>query len=246
MTARHRRRQRSKVGLGLLICSWLALAAALVNVGVVSADNPCWAGVPAFKCDLTGPDAGPGNNPVDVSEPSPYYPSAALTDCGASFFDASTTLTLSNRFGATDCFRFGSLDQWIVLGDGGVDAGAAPGGAMIAVESCGGKAACLDPQAQHSFGDFTVFYPPDPSAWPMRLQTGLGDRLLYVGDGPCGVFTFDLQSLKWFGGSPAVIDGLMTGSPPAQVATPASMPGSIALTSPAPPSAGSCVPPGAQ
>jgi hypothetical protein len=236
--------KRSAAALAVVACASLAIAAALVRTGVGFADSPCWTGVPVFKCDLSGADAGPGNSPIDVAEPPPYYPSSALTDCGTSFFDSSTSASLSSRFGAIDCFRFGSHDQWIVLGDGETDSGSAPGGAIVAIESCGGQTACVDPQAQHSFSGFTVYYPPDPGDWPLRLQTTLGDRLLYFADASCGVFTFDVQGLKWFGRSPDVIDALLSGTgSPAVVPTPSPQPGSVALTSSAPPSSGSCSPP---
>jgi hypothetical protein len=233
--------------LAVIAGASVLLAVALVNIAGGSPGGGCGNGIPAFKCQPGGPVAGPDNHPTNVPAPPPYWPSPATVDCGGAFFSASTALQLADRFGSISCFRFENAGQWIVIGDGTGASGddSAPGGAIVAVEDCNGpgRNACLDPNATRPFDDFTVFYPPDPTAWPVRLQTTLGDRLLYLEDGPCGVFTFDLKTVHWFGRSTDVVDTLMKGNGmPDIVAAPAATQGSAALVQQRPAPAGSCAP----
>src|SRR5262249_44523736 len=157
------------------------------------ADAPpqaCGPGVPLFKCAPGGPVADPTNRPVAVSAPAPYWPSPDLVPCGFTFFTPADVSGLSDRFGSLRCFRFAGANRWIVVSDGMrlTGDGPAPGGAIVAVGACVGPArsSCLDAAAAHDFSGFVVARPPDPGAWPVRLQSTFGDRLLYLADGRCG------------------------------------------------------------
>jgi hypothetical protein len=203
----------------------------------------CGPGIPAFKCDPGGPVAGPSNRPTAVAAPAPYRPSAETVACGPGFFPSAVVARLSARFGSLSCFRFADDEQWVVFADGmQTDGdGPAPGGAIVAVSSCAGagRSSCLDPAAQHDFASFTVARPPDPAAWPMRLQTSFAGRLLYVADGACGVLTLDLRTLRWLGKSTSTIESVLAGGIPPAVAAPAPVTGAKALAAPVPtPSAG--------
>src|SRR5207237_9327168 len=100
----------------------------------------CGRGGPSFKCHPGGPVAGPDNHPTNVAAPAPFWPSPDTVDCGATFFSASTSAELSDRFGSISCFRFEGRDTWIVLGDGMARSGegSAPGGAIVAVQRVNG------------------------------------------------------------------------------------------------------------
>jgi hypothetical protein len=226
-------------------------ATALVAVAVVAsafaddhASTACGRGVPAFKCDPGAPVAAPVNRPAVVAAPAPYWPSPDVIACGSSFFPKALVSRLSSRFGSLQCFRFAQTDRWIVFADGMQVAGdgPAPGGALVAVETCVGpqRSSCLDPTAVHDLGAFVVTRPPDPRAWPMRLQTSFGSRLLYVADGSCGVLTLDLSSLHWLGKATEAIDSAMTGGSPPPVAAPRAEPGSGVFAGHAPAPSGAC------
>ncbi len=121
--------------------------------------------------------------------------------------------------------------------------GPAPGGEMVAVETCSSTdAACLDPQTTRSFDDsFTVSYPPDPST-PNggKLETTFGTHLLYFLNSDCNIFTVDLGDLSWHGRSQADVDNLRSGRPDPAVRTPPHTTGSRAAHQPAPAATGEC------
>src|SRR5262245_33864558 len=231
--------------IGIVVVTVLT---AVAVAGAVAGAPPgtCTAGVPLFKCDPAGPVAAPTNRPVAVSAPDPYWPSPDVVGCGSTYFAADVVSRLSDRFGSLRCFRFATDDRWTVVGDGmQVDGdGPTPGGAVVAVASCTGSRAarsrCLDPESPHDFASFTVVRPPDPAAWPVRLQSTFGDRLLYVADGVCGVVTLDLRTLRWIRKDMSTIDRAMTGGSPPAIGAPPVEPGSKALTGPRPWAVGAC------
>jgi hypothetical protein len=200
--------------------------------------------VPAFKCQPGGPTADATNDPQDVPAPAPLAPSPEPVNCGPTFFDAATAAALTTRFGTIDCFRFDGRRKWIVVSDGmETDGdGAAPGGSIVAVEACRGvdTTGCLDPNSEHRFADFTVAYDPDPQAWPARFQTSFNGQLLSISDGPCGLFTLNVDSLKWHGGHESDLHAQLHGSGGPQVPAPTPVDGATALTTSAPASIGAC------
>lgn len=251
--SRHRLRDTAlPLSVALVVAALVALGLSSVSSGasgpseVTSALNEgqCVQGVPPAKCHPGGPLAGPNNHPKTVPLPAPFWPSPAMVHCGATFLSESAQSQLSNRFGSISCFRFENHNQWVVIGDGMATFGdgSTPGGAMVAVATCteAGESTCLDPNATHDFGDFTVSYPPDPTTWPVALQTTFGGRLLYVEDGSCGLFTFDLSDHQWYGRSPAVINSLLEGKGASTVATPPPQRGSTALIQRPPAPTGPC------
>lgn len=204
MTPRSRRRLLG----GALVLSAAAVVIALLALSLASgsSEGPCGRGTPASKCQPGGSVAGPGSHSKSAPTPAPSWLSPPMVDCGDTFFSEPTRSQLSDRFGSIDCFRFENRDQWVVMGDGMARSGAgpAPGGPMVAVETCAGadESTCLDANANHDFGGFTVLYPPDPMAWPVKLQATFGGRLLYIQDGPrCGLLTLDLSDRHWYGRS---------------------------------------------
>jgi hypothetical protein len=200
--------------------------------------------VPAFKCHPSGPTADATNDPQDVPAPAPLAPSPELVNCGPGFFDSTTATAVARRFGTIDCFRFDGRRKWIVVSDGmETDGdGGAPGGSIVAVEACNGVDAtsCLDPETEHSFSDFTVAYDPDPRAWPAHFQTSFNGQLLSISDGPCGLFTLNVDSLKWHGGHQSDLDAQLHGGGGPQVPAPRPVDGGTALTTSAPASVGAC------
>jgi hypothetical protein len=227
----------------IAIAAVLALTAAGFARMAAGGNASCGRGVPAFKCQPGGPLAGPENNPQNVPAPAPEWPSPATIDCGQSFFDASTAAELQTRFGSLRCFRFDGTPRWVVVSDGMALSGdgPAPGGAMVAVESCTGAAGtCLDPNASHDFGDFTVSYDPDPTAWPARLETTFVGRVILIADGPCGLFTFNINSQQWHAGLAKDVAAQASGQSAPAVPAPAARSGRDALGASAPASSGGC------
>jgi hypothetical protein len=139
---------------------------------------------------------------------------AGLITCGATFFAAAEARQLAGTFGLISCFRITGQDQWILLGDGMSTAAsgvAAPGGAIVAVERCpSGDATCLNPDVTRSFGSFVVTRPPDPQARPLELQTIVGNSVLLLSTARCGLFSFDVSSLQWYGGTASAVHALLT------------------------------------
>src|SRR5450759_1973727 len=87
------------------------------------------------------------------------------------------------------------------------------GGSIVAVERCSGnEASCLDPNTDHDFASFTVSYPPDAASGRADLEATFGGRLLWISDAHCGLFTFDTETLKWYGHAFTDVTDLMTGA----------------------------------
>lgn len=227
----------------------IAVVAALLTVAggprsSVSAAAPhisCGRGVPLEKCNPSSP-------PPTTGPQTPPFPASALAteSCGPGFFDPATVTALMDHFGLLDCFRFVGSPQWVVFGDGmsvtSADFTASPGGAMVAVATCAARdSACLDPNVPHSFDAFTVSYPPLPASGRSNLETTFGRRLLWIYDGGCGLFTFDVASMRWFGHAQADLDALLSGTgAPATVRTPPAASGAAALAAAAPADTGDC------
>ena len=234
----------------LLVVAGVLIAAAVAGATFVSGSSArsagtCGRGVPEFKCNPGGPVAGPENHPTNVTPPAPYWPSDATVSCNSDFFSTSQVAQLESQFGSLSCFRFDHHDTWVLISDGMQPSGdgAAVGGAIVGTETCSGqtRSVCLDASSTHDFADFTVSYAPDPAVWPMRLQATFGSRLIYLGDGACGPYAFDLNTLRWFGGFTSDIDSLLGGTgAPRGIAAPTAVSGSQALSQLAPAAASRC------
>jgi hypothetical protein len=241
--ARLRRRTVAAAAMATVVAIVLVSAGAFAEARTSS--SPCGRGVPVFKCVPGGPVAAPDNHPTNVAPPASFWASPPTVACATTFFTPATVSALSDRFGSLTCFRFEGGDKWVVLGDGmqTIGDGAAPGGAIVAVQTCSGpqRNQCLDPASTHDFADFTIAYPPDPRAWPTRIQTSFGDRLLYISNSSCGLFTLNLSNLRWFGRDTSDIERVMRGQGlPAAVPAPALTNGSDVLAQSAPSSVGGC------
>lgn len=171
------------------------------------------------------------------------------TSCGMKFFSKKQMALMRKQFGSISCIGLISTHQWVVVGDGmQTNSPATPppptrGGAIVALETCPtGNTSCNSPIATHNFDNFTVSYPPYPSAGRMDLQTIDASKILGVTD--CGSFSFDLKNMKWYVTQPGVDSALLAGNQsvkPVQTAAPKS--GENALISSAPVSdMGSCPP----
>ena len=151
------------------------------------------------------------------------------------FFSDITANELTDNFGMLSCFRFEGEQTWIVVGSGipTTSDGVTPGGSMIATETCDSSdSVCLDPDAEHSFTEFEVSYPPKPDSAPGKVMGTFGGRLLYFSDAYCGLFVFDLRNGQWYpNGS---VSDLMNGAGVTSVASPPSVNGVSALSSAAP------------
>lgn len=259
-----RRVTRSKVIWRLFACGVVASA---VILGILAAPTPatrlrghaaaqsapladCGPGVPAVKCNPALYTPGPASaqsQPPSAPTGTTLPPSAASISCGTTFFSPSTQATLVAKFGNIQCFQFSGTRQWVVVGDGmSLTSTATPpdpssGGSIVAVATCAaGDSNCLDANAVHDFRTFTVFYPPLPRSGKLTLQTSFGSRLLYLSVARCGVFTFDLKTLRWYGYAPSDDAMLLSGGSPSQVATPAPVSGSAAQTGTPPVATSSC------
>ena len=237
----------------LAVIPVIAVAAALTGL-ILTGRSSALGGPPAFSCTSQMSAAkckavqqAARGLPAQDSSPAAagLAPAAGVINCGAAFFTAAQAKQLMSTFGLISCFRITGQDQWILLGNGmsaATSGLAAPGGAIVAVESCpSGDAACLNPDATRGFSSFVVTRPPDPQARPLELQTVAGNSVLVLAAAPCGLFGFDVRSLQWYGGSASAIHALLahpSGQRP--VATTPTMTGAQALGArpPAGPAAG--------
>jgi hypothetical protein len=149
------------------------------------------------------------------SPPAGLAPNTAgVIKCGATFFTAAEARRLASTFGLLSCFRITGQDQWILLGSGmsvAASGAPAPGGAIVAVGSCrSGDATCLNPGATRSFSSFVVTRPPDPQARPLELQTIAGNSVLILSAAHCGLFSFEVTTLRWYGGTASAVHALLT------------------------------------
>jgi len=222
-----RQAARHKLALGragkLAIIPVIAGAAALTGL-ILAGRSSALGGPPALAC--TGQmSAAKCKNVQQAARSLPAQNSspaaaglapntAGVINCGATFFTAAEARQLASTFGVISCFRVTGQDQWILLGSGMSAAAsgpaAAPGGAIVAVERCrSGDAACLNPGATRSFSSFVVTRPPDPQARPLELQTIAGNSVLVLSAAPCGLFSFDVSSLQWYGGTASAVHALL-------------------------------------
>ena len=222
-----RQAARPKLSLGragkLAIIPVIAGAAAITGL-ILTGRSSASGGPPALSCTgqmsaakCKAVQQAARSLPAQNSSPAVAGPapnSAGVINCGATFFTAAEAKQLASTFGLMSCFRITGQDQWILLGNGmsaAVSGVAAPGGAIVAVERCpSGDATCLNPVATRSFGSFVVTRPPDPQARPLELQTIVGTSVLLLSTAQCGLFSFDVSSFRWYGGTASAVHALLT------------------------------------
>jgi hypothetical protein len=204
----------------------------------------CGAGIPAVKCNpqLYSPPLSAQASPAPVPSGSADEP--PMVACKPGFFDSAASGDLARQFGSLDCFTFANTASWVVVSDGMSQSTglASPGGSVVAVENCAKtEATCLDPLVVHQFGDFTVYFPPNPSSGRSNLQATFSGRFLWISVANCGLFTFDITTGAWYGHDDATMASLINGTgTPSSVKAPASVSGSDALANLAPPSTAAC------
>src|SRR5215831_13614745 len=212
------RERAGRVAAVLSVAVATALAG-LVLAGRSSAStgppgSPCTGEMSRAKCSAVQQAA----RNLPVQGPSP--PAAGLapgipgvTRCGPAFFTAAEARRLTSAFGLISCFRLTGQDQWILLGSGTSTSAprpaGTPGGAVVAVERCQGDETCLNPDATHSFSSFAVARPPDPLGRPLELQAVAGASVLLLSNARCGLFSFDVSSLRWYGGTRSAVHALL-------------------------------------
>jgi hypothetical protein len=219
-TARRPRRRRWYVVGGVTVVS--AVLAAGLGFGVSGATSGvqtanattsttttrppyCTVGMTTWKCEQEmqaaaspATTAPPKTVPITHAEP---------TECGPTFFSATTRAALTQHFGMdAGCFRPQGSDQWVLVmsdmsvGTGGTPPPSAPGGAIVALFDCtAGDTACLDANTTHTFSAFTVYYMPYPEITRADLVlTPHTPSTHFIVVTDCGQDGFDLLTHQWY------------------------------------------------
>src|SRR5262245_37421194 len=202
----------------------IAVAAALAGVvlaGRSSASSgppapPCTGQMSSAKCRAV--EQAARSLPVQAPLPAATGPAPGapgVIGCGPAFFTPGEARRLAGAFGLISCFRLTGQDQWILLGNGASTsapvATGTPGGAVVAVERCpAGDATCLNPDVTRRFSSFTVVRAPDPLGQPLELQAVTGRSVLLLSNARCGLFSFDVRSLRWYRGTRSAVHALLT------------------------------------
>lgn len=246
--------------VGLVAALVLPLVAACVSSGQIptspsgSLPSPsptlidCGVGVPPVKCNPSLYSPPVGITPAPIVLPSPEESSAPMIICGGGFFDSATWATLGDDFGTIECFRYADGTRWVVFGNGLSLASSDPApstkGAVIGVFACPtDDISCLDANAHHEFGDFTVTYPLGSMGGKASLIGTADERFLDIANS-CIALTLDLNTMNWYHTDAAVLAALHAGkSVPPLFHAPSIVSGSTALMSPPPPSVQRCVVP---
>ena len=235
---------------GILLTGAIISGYALALSPRATAAGNCAVSVPAAKCAAllaaappplitSQPVPAPGSPPQPIAPPSPLAQPPTAVPCGPSFFDAATAAQLTAQFGLIDCFRFTDRPVWLVVATGmDADAATTRGGEMIALDRCAiSDSACLNPDLTHTFSSFSVYYPPQPAPGGGRVDAVFGSGLLDFTT-PCGPVLFDVSRAVWY--SQAYLSDLEHGGADPTLTTPASVTGSAALVTSAPPATGGC------
>lgn len=234
-----------RLGLALVAASFVVALTLGAEARASGPGSPfglmdCGPGVPLVKCNASlytpPPTAGGAALPTPArhSALAPEYLS-----CASGFLSKQQVAALNDQFGTLQCLRVVNSADWIIIGDGisttAPIATGLPGGGIVAVLICPQTdSRCLDPSSLHDFGDFTVLFPPNPTAGRVELQTIGYGRFLMIADGTCGLFALDLKDLKWYA-APGAVARLRAGDAEvANVAVPAPRPAKGALGRPAP------------
>src|SRR5215831_13883327 len=214
-------RERARLVVAVLSVAVAAALAGLVLASRSSASTgpsalPCTGQMSRAKCAAV--QQAVRRLPVQGPLPSAAGPAPGTTGvitCGPAFFTPSEARRLADAFGLISCFRLAGQDQWILLGNGSSTSApvrtGSPGGAIVAVERCpAGDAACLNPDATRSFSSFMVVRAPDPLGQPLELQSVAGSSVLLLSNARCGLFSFDVRSLRWYRGTRSAVHALQT------------------------------------
>jgi hypothetical protein len=177
--------------------------------------------------------------------PSTPWPSLTVVPCGSGFFSESQAADLTSTFGGYTCWSVEGSDQWVVVGSGQNEtsptAAAAPGGEIVAVETCATTdSSCLDANSLHNFDQFTVYYPPDPDTYSLSLVLRASTTLFQFIDPYCGSFLFQSTTGNWYPFSQANAQAIGDGVAMQTVSSPPPLDGASALETSAPPSTGAC------
>lgn len=223
MQAFLRRKSRVEKLSVLMLLTALAVAGLMLDLGghpaasgATSPVFPCTSDMTAAKC--ASELATPRGEAVHARSTAGSRASTALSPtpviaCGQRFFSPGQWAELTSRFGGLSCFRLPGQRNWIVIGNGmSVSAPTlkgTPGGAMVAVEQCA-SSSCLNPSVTRAFASFFVTRPPDAATFPLQLETVFKADLLEFSDAYCGVFSFDTQSLKWYGGLQSQVQAVLS------------------------------------
>lgn len=186
-------------------------ASATTSATTTPPTYPCTRGMTAWKCkQVTTPSAWTSGGTSGTANPSPApvaVTNTQPTECGNTFFSATTRAQLTEHFGMGDgCFRPKDSDQWVLVrsdmsvGTGRTPPPPAPGGAIVAILDCtAGETTCLDANATHSFSAFTVYYMPYPEITRADLvltpHTPITHFLIIT---DCGQDGFDLLTHQWY------------------------------------------------
>jgi hypothetical protein len=213
-------RERVRPVVAVLAVAVTAALAGLVLAGRSSAStgppaSPCTGQMSRVKCDAVQQAAR--SLPIQASLPPAAGPAPGtpgVIGCGPAFFAPGEARRLTDAFGLISCFRLTGQDQWILLGNGASTSAPAPtgtpGGAIVAVERCpASDATCLNPDATRSFSSFTVVRAPDPLGQPLELQSVAGTSVLLLSNARCGLFSFDVRSLRWYRGTRSAVHALL-------------------------------------
>jgi len=224
----------------------LSRPSSLASAGTVL--GYCTKGMPAKKCQEVRNAANHGLSVRTGQQSSPTVPSStsapasSTVDCGVTFFSPAEAAELNARFGGYSCEQAANGSGWVIVANGMSETAptfsSTPGGSMVAIENCtASDSTCLDPNATHTFGDFTVYYPPDPSGFPLKIWTEVGSNLLALDNPPCGMYLFNMSTGDWYPGTDEVEAELLAGQSPSSSPAPEPVPGSVAISAASPPAA---------
>jgi hypothetical protein len=212
---------RARPVAAVFIVAVAAALAGIVLTGRSSASSgppasPCTGQMSSAKCRAV--EQAARSLPIQAPLPAAAGPAPAapgVIGCGPAFFTPGEARRLAGAFGLISCFRLTGQDQWILLGNGASTSApvptGTPGGAIVAVERCpAGDATCLNPDATRGFSSFTVVRAPDPLGQPLELQSVAGTSVLLLSNARCGLFSFDVRSLRWYRGTRSAVHALLT------------------------------------
>ena len=196
-------------------------ANAATSITTTTRPSYCPVGMSAWKCQQEIKAAESSSTPPTTANPEALPVTRTRpTECGQTFFSATTKAQLTQHFGmGTGCFRPKDSDQWVLVrsdmtvGLGGTPPPPAPGGAIVALLDCAASdTACLNASATHTFATFTVYYMPYPeiSRADLLLATQPPNTdLVIIAD--CGDYTFDTHNHQWYNLSSTQEDELKAG-----------------------------------
>lgn len=186
----------TKKSLTILVTAGAAVACGLA-IGV---PVPVGAGGGGARRPASPTTVPPALTPAQAGAPLP----AAQVDCGQTFLSPPDRATLTGHFGVIfACFQLSGSDQWTIVfaGQLGTSNRPAPAGTYsVALENCRQSASCSNPDVTHSPTSFELYRPPLAAelANPTDFQRVLGENVLMLTDGSCGLVLFDTRTTEWY------------------------------------------------